>query len=182
MPLLPATWPLANLWRVFGGCHNDPGLTYLNGTLPFVGGLAMVHAHNVWMRAWPVLLALVGSLAMLLYLKRGGSIEAVFGQARQRGAGRFRRRALKACNSEWRFDHAVHNLLKIRTFGQVDEAGSTAVSEITFTEGLSPLGASLPLPSELSLSISATRSQPPLFVPPMASSSQIRICLPVIPP
>ncbi len=53
-----------------------------------------------------------------LYRKRGGTIEPVFGQQRQRGAGRFRRRGLKACNCEWRFEHAVHNLLKIRTSGK----------------------------------------------------------------
>lgn len=53
-----------------------------------------------------------------LYRKRGGTIEPVFGQLRQRGAGRFRRRGLGACNSEWRFEHAVHNLLKIRVSGK----------------------------------------------------------------
>jgi hypothetical protein len=50
-----------------------------------------------------------------LYRKRAGSIEPVFGQQKQRGAGRFRRRGLKACNAEWRFESLVHNLLKIRT-------------------------------------------------------------------
>jgi hypothetical protein len=49
---------------------NDPGLTYLNGTLLFVGGLAIVHAHNVWLRGWPVLLTLVGWLAMATGLFR----------------------------------------------------------------------------------------------------------------
>jgi len=53
-----------------------------------------------------------------LYRRRGASIEPVFGQQRQRGAGRFRRRGLRACNCEWRFEHAVHNLLKIRTSGR----------------------------------------------------------------
>ncbi|MGH2765018.1 MAG: transposase, partial [Actinomycetota bacterium] len=53
-----------------------------------------------------------------LYRKRGGAIEPVFGQQRQRGAGCFRRRGLGACNSEWRFEQAVHNLLKIRTSGK----------------------------------------------------------------
>jgi hypothetical protein len=52
-----------------------------------------------------------------LYRKRAASIEPVFGQQRQRGMGRFRQRGLKACNCEWRFEHAVHNLLKIRTSG-----------------------------------------------------------------
>ncbi len=50
-----------------------------------------------------------------LYRKRAASIEPVFGQQRQRGMGTFRRRGLKACNCEWRFEHAVHNLLKMRT-------------------------------------------------------------------
>ena len=53
-----------------------------------------------------------------LYRKRAASIEPVFGQQRQRGMGRFRRRGLMACNSEWRFEHAVHNLLKISTSGK----------------------------------------------------------------
>lgn len=48
----------------------NPGLTYLNGTLLFVGGLAVVRAHNVWVRAWPVLLTLVGWLAMAAGLFR----------------------------------------------------------------------------------------------------------------
>jgi len=60
-----------------------------------------------------------------LYRKRGGSIEPVFGQQRQRGAGRFRRRGLRACNSEWRFEQAVHNLLKIRTSGKWTVPGGT---------------------------------------------------------
>ncbi len=58
-----------------------------------------------------------------LYRKRGGSIEPVFGQQRQRGAGRFRRRGLRACSSEWRFEQAVHNLLKIRTSGKWSPLG-----------------------------------------------------------
>jgi transposase len=53
-----------------------------------------------------------------LYRKRAASIEPVFAQQRQRGMGRFRRRGLKACNCEWRFENAVHNLLKIRTSGK----------------------------------------------------------------
>ena len=38
---------------------------YLNGTLLFVSGLAIVRTHNVWTRSWPVLLTLVGWLAIL---------------------------------------------------------------------------------------------------------------------
>jgi hypothetical protein len=54
-----------DIWKT-----NFPGLTDLNGTLLFVAGLAIVHAHNVWVRAWPVLLTLVGWLAMATGLFR----------------------------------------------------------------------------------------------------------------
>lgn len=40
-------------------------LVYLNGTLLFVAGLAIVRAHNDWKRGWPVLITLLGWLAML---------------------------------------------------------------------------------------------------------------------
>jgi transposase len=62
-----------------------------------------------------------------LATKRGGAIEATFGQLRQRGMGRFRRRGLAACESEWRFEHAVHNLLKIRASGKGLPADSSAM-------------------------------------------------------
>jgi hypothetical protein len=39
-------------------------LTYLNGCMLFVAGLAVVRAHNVWTRRWPVFVTLVGWLAM----------------------------------------------------------------------------------------------------------------------
>ncbi|MGH2682341.1 MAG: transposase [Actinomycetota bacterium] len=60
-----------------------------------------------------------------LYRRRGGAIEPVFGQERQRGAGRFRRRGLSACNAEWRFEQTVHNLLKVRTSGRWTTPGGT---------------------------------------------------------
>ena len=37
---------------------------YLNGTLLFVAGLAIVRAHNYWTRGWPVLITLVGWMIM----------------------------------------------------------------------------------------------------------------------
>ena len=70
-----------------------------------------------------------------LYRRRGASIEPVFGQARQRGAGRFRRRGLSACNCEWRFEHAVHNLLKIRTSGTWTAPGATPSPRSTSGKG-----------------------------------------------
>ncbi len=63
-----------------------------------------------------------------LYRKRAASIEPVFGQQRQRGMGTFRRRGLKACECEWRFEHTVHNLLKIRTSGRWTAARETQTS------------------------------------------------------
>jgi hypothetical protein len=47
-----------------------PPVVYLSGTLLFVAGLAIVRAHNVWTRAWPVLVTLVGWSAVVLGLVR----------------------------------------------------------------------------------------------------------------
>jgi len=43
---------------------------YLNGTLIFIAGLAIVRAHNVWVRRWPVLITVVGWLAIVAGLGR----------------------------------------------------------------------------------------------------------------
>jgi hypothetical protein len=43
---------------------------YLNGTLLFVSGLAIVRAHNHWIRGGPVLVTFVGWLAMFAGLAR----------------------------------------------------------------------------------------------------------------
>ena len=43
---------------------------YLNGTLLFIAGLAIVRAHNRWVRAWPVLITGTGWFAMLAGLGR----------------------------------------------------------------------------------------------------------------
>jgi len=43
---------------------------YLNGTLLFIAGLALVRVHNVWVRGWQVLITLVGWFAMLAGLGR----------------------------------------------------------------------------------------------------------------
>lgn len=45
--------------------HTSAHLVYLNGTLLFVAGLAIVRAHNVWTRSWPVLVTLIGWLFLL---------------------------------------------------------------------------------------------------------------------
>jgi hypothetical protein len=46
---------------------------YLNGTLLFIAGLAIVRAHNVWSRHWPVLITLVGWFAVVGGLIRMGA-------------------------------------------------------------------------------------------------------------
>lgn len=43
---------------------------HFNGAVLFVTGLAIVRAHNLWVRNWPVLVTLAGWLLMLLGLFR----------------------------------------------------------------------------------------------------------------
>ncbi len=47
-----------------------PSVTFLNGTLLFVGGISIVRVHNFWARNWTVLLTLIGWLMLLLGLLR----------------------------------------------------------------------------------------------------------------
>jgi len=56
---------------------------YLNGTLLFVAGLAIVRAHNFWCRSWPVLITLVGWFALFAGLGRMAAPVAaqVFGES-----------------------------------------------------------------------------------------------------
>lgn len=47
-----------------------PPVVYLSGTLMFVGGLAIVRAHDRWTRDWTVLVSLSGWFFLLLGLFR----------------------------------------------------------------------------------------------------------------
>lgn len=47
-----------------------PPVVYLSGVLLFVAGLAIVRAHNLWVRAWPVLITATGWSFLLLGLIR----------------------------------------------------------------------------------------------------------------
>lgn len=47
-----------------------PPVVYLSGTLMFVGGLAIVRAHNRWIRDWTVLVTLSGWCFLVLGLFR----------------------------------------------------------------------------------------------------------------
>jgi len=55
---------------------NIPPVTYLNGLLSFVAGLAIVRAHNRWTRSWPVMVTLAGWCVILLGLYRMFAPEA----------------------------------------------------------------------------------------------------------
>ena len=48
----------------------DPALIFVSGFPLFVAGLAIVRAHNRWERSWPVLVTVVGWLALLGGLSR----------------------------------------------------------------------------------------------------------------
>lgn len=47
-----------------------PPVVYLSGALMFVGGLAIVRAHNKWVRDWTVLVTLSGWFFLVLGLFR----------------------------------------------------------------------------------------------------------------
>ena len=47
-----------------------PPVIYLSGVLMFVAGLAVVRAHNVWVRNWTVLITLSGWFLLALGLVR----------------------------------------------------------------------------------------------------------------
>ena len=56
--------------RVMTENRASVGLVYLNGTLLFVAGLAIVQVHNRWTRGWPVLVTVLGWFAILAGLVR----------------------------------------------------------------------------------------------------------------
>ena len=67
--------------RILARTPAPVGVVYLNGTLLFVAGLAIVRAHNRWKGGWPVLVTLMGWLAIL-----GGLIRMVAPASAQSGA------------------------------------------------------------------------------------------------
>jgi hypothetical protein len=54
-----------DIWKT-----NSAPVTYLNGLVLFVAGLAIVQAHNRWLRSWPVVITLVGWFVMGLGIFR----------------------------------------------------------------------------------------------------------------
>ena len=63
-----------HIWRT-----NIAPVTYLNGALLFVAGLAIVRAHNRWTAGWPVLVTLVGWVTIL------GDLHRMFAPEAQQG-------------------------------------------------------------------------------------------------
>jgi hypothetical protein len=62
--------------------------------------------------------------AVALYRRRAVIVEPVFGQFKAgRGFRRLQRRGLAACSSEWKFQAATHNLLKLWRYGRRDIGG-----------------------------------------------------------
>ena len=51
----------------------DPGLIFVSGIHLLVAGLAIVRAHNIWVGGWPVLVTVLGWLAIL-----GGLVRMLF--------------------------------------------------------------------------------------------------------
>ena len=54
--------------RIFA--DNAPAVVYLNGTILFVAGLAIIRAHNLWIWRWPLAVTLAGWLLAALGLFR----------------------------------------------------------------------------------------------------------------
>jgi len=59
------TWP-----TLVAQAFHDPALVFVSGFSLFVAGLAIVRAHNRWEGGWPVLVTVVGWLALLSGLSR----------------------------------------------------------------------------------------------------------------
>lgn len=45
-------------------------VVYLNGAILFVAGLAIIRAHNLWAWRWPVIMTLIGWIALIAGLWR----------------------------------------------------------------------------------------------------------------
>jgi hypothetical protein len=66
-----------------------PPVVYLSGVLMFVGGLAIVRAHNRWARDWTVLVTLSGWFFLILGLFRMFAASSYLRGAANANAGLF---------------------------------------------------------------------------------------------
>ena len=62
-------WMNLDVFTAAAGPSYGPHV-YLDGTLLFVAGLAIVRAHNHWVRGWPVLVTLIGWFTIIIGLGR----------------------------------------------------------------------------------------------------------------
>jgi hypothetical protein len=56
--------------KLMGQVANDPALMFVSGVITFVVGLAIVRVHNFWKGGWPVVVTVLGWLALLGGLAR----------------------------------------------------------------------------------------------------------------
>jgi len=96
--------------------NNIAPVTYLNGTLLFVAGLAIVRVHNYWTRDWPLMVTLVGWLAIL------GGLFRMFAPEAQQGG----RNALTFAVIGVIF--AIGTLLTFKAYGREGSKTATAAS------------------------------------------------------
>ena len=55
----------AAMHAVVDGIARNRGLVFFGGVITFPAGLAIVLTHNVWVANWPLLITIVGWLAMV---------------------------------------------------------------------------------------------------------------------
>lgn len=48
-----------------GNMMNDPALIYLATVLGLLGGVALVHAHNLWVADWRIIVTILGWLTLV---------------------------------------------------------------------------------------------------------------------
>jgi hypothetical protein len=56
--------------EMIGQLAQNQGLIFLSGILSLLGGLAIVRVHNIWTGGWPVIVTVLGWLAIIGGLAR----------------------------------------------------------------------------------------------------------------
>jgi hypothetical protein len=75
----------AHIWAT-----SSPPVVFLNGSIIFVSGLAIVQNHNFWSKDWTVLVTIAGASSMLLGLSRMLMPERILKSVRKAGVGEVR--------------------------------------------------------------------------------------------
>ena len=66
----------------------SPGLVFLSGLLTLPVGIAIVLAHNVWVANWPVLITIIGWLAIITGVIRVAATKQVIAKAKKISASK----------------------------------------------------------------------------------------------